>query len=306
MKKNKKHLIGAAEASPIGNIFINILFLALCVCCIYPILLIIGTSFADENYLSDFGYKIFPEQTSVYAYQYILKNAGIILRAYGVTIVSTLLGTGISVLVCGLYAYTISRREFYFKKFFTFYSFFTMLFNGGMVPWYLVCTRIIGIDDTIWALVLPSAVSAWNIMILKTFFATSVPEAIVESARIDGASEFRTFFRIVWPISLPGLATIGLFAMLAYWNDYYTPLMLTSNQKLQTLQLYLYNILSNISMLTNSASAAYQQAGQTVAQLPKESARMAMCVITIGPIIFAYPFFQRYFIQGLTVGAVKG
>ena len=135
---------------------------------------------------------------------------------------------------------------------------------------------------------------------------TSIPDSIIESARIDGAHEFTTFFRIVWPIALPGLATIALFAMLGYWNDYYNPMILTSDPKLQNLQLYLYNVLQNINMLTNTASAAYAQAGHTLADLPQESARMALCIIAVGPIILAYPFFQRYFIQGLTIGAVKG
>ncbi len=302
----KKKLINVNNATPVTNVVFNIIFIILCVMCAYPMLLVIGISFTSEDFLNQFGYRMIPKEISFDAYAYVLKNAKIILRAYGVSIFTTLLGTVLSVLINALFAYAVSRREFRYRKFFTFFQFFTMLFSGGLVPWYLVCTRLIHINNTIWALILPMVCSAWNIIVLKTFFMTSVPESIVESARIDGAREFKTFFEIVWPISLPGLATIALFAMLTYWNDYWNALVLTSDPKLQNLQLYLYNILQNIQMLTNTASVANQQAAQTLADLPKEGARMAMCVLTVGPIIFAYPFFQKYFIQGLTVGAVKG
>ncbi|MEG2583544.1 MAG: carbohydrate ABC transporter permease, partial [Oscillospiraceae bacterium] len=160
--------------------------------------------------------------------------------------------------------------------------------------------------NTLWALILPYLVSAWSVMIMKTFFISSVPDSIVESAKIDGASELKTFFKIVVPISVPGLATIALFAMLGYWNDWYLPLMLTTKPELSNLQYYLYRILSNLNVLTDASSSAYAQSGAMLKTLPKESARMAICVIAIGPIIFAYPFFQKYFVQGLTIGAVKG
>ena len=293
------------QASKVMNVFLNLLFIVLSAICVYPVLLIVGTSFATEGSLLEVGYRVIPKEISTYAYTYILSSASTILRAYWVTILSTLLGTLLSVLVNALYAYAISRQDFKYKKFFTFYMFFTMLFSGGMVPWYLVCTRLLHITDTIWALVLPSVCSSWNIIILRTFFLTSVPNAVIESARLDGASEMRTLFGIVFPISLPGLATIGLFAMLGYWNNYYNALMLTNGTKWQNLQLYLYNILTNISMLENS-NTSINNASVLLKTMPKEAARMAMCVVTVGPIILAYPFFQRYFVQGLTIGAVKG
>lgn len=305
-KKKTNNNLNVSSASVGGNIFLNILFAALAFTCVYPMLLILGTSFASEQTLIDVGYRVLPKEISFEAYKFVSKNMGIIIRAYGVSIGTTLAGTALHVLINALYAYAISRREFVGKKFFTYFAFFTMLFSGGLVPWYLVCTRLLHIDDTYLALILPLVVSAWNIIILRTFMSTSIPDSIIESARIDGAHEFTTFFRIVWPIALPGLATIALFAMLGYWNDYYNPMILTSNPNLQNLQLYLYNVLENINMLTNTASAAYTQAGHTLADLPQESARMALCIIAVGPIILAYPFFQRYFIQGLTIGAVKG
>lgn len=303
----KKHkLIEFNQATPFGNVLLNILFILLAVSCLYPFLLVLGTSFADESILNQIGYRMLPHKLSFSAYEYVLSNGRKILRAYGVTITATAVGTALSVMSCALFAYAVSRKEFEYRGFFTFLQFFTMLFSGGLVPWYLVCTRFLHINNTIWALILPMVNSAWNIIIMKTFFMTSVPESIVESARIDGSGEFRTFFRIVWPISLPGLATIALFAMLGYWNDYYNALILTSNSKLQNLQLYLYNILTNLTMLTEGSNMAMMQAGKVIADMPKEGARMAMCILAVGPIVLAYPFFQKYFIHGLTIGAVKG
>ncbi len=305
-KKSKKKFENATQASPFVNVIYNIIFIIFSIMCVYPVLLIIGTSFASEASINEIGYRVIPKEFGTDAYMYLANNAAIILRAYGVTIFVTVVGTVLSVLVNGLYAYAISRQEFHWRKSFTFLQFFTMLFGGGLVPWYLVCTRFLHLNDNIWALILPGVCSAWNIIVLKTFFTTGVPNGIVESARIDGASEFRIFFQIVWPIALPGLATIGLFSMLGYWNDYNTALYLTSSKELQNLQLYLFNILQNIQMLTSTANTAATQAGHTLAELPKEGARMAMCVVAVGPIVLAYPFFQKYFIQGLTIGSIKG
>lgn len=283
------------------NVLLNILFVLLCTMCIYPFLLVISTSFNSEVAIARYGYTAFPKEPTLYAYKYLFMNASTLLRAYGVTIFVTVVGTVLHVVVCGLYGYAISRNEFKLRKFFTFYMFFTMLFSGGTVPWYIVCTKFLHINNTIWALILPALCSAWNIIILKTFFKSSVPDAIIESSRIDGASEIKTFVRIVCPIALPGLATIALFAMLGFWNNYFNAMMLTTKPALQNLQLYLYNILKSASMMESGANMG----GMTL-KLPQEGARNAICVISIAPIIFAYPFFQRYFIQGLTIGAVKG
>ena len=303
MNKNKVSFENIDMVSKPANVLLNIFFILICITCVYPVLLILSTSFNSENAIQSFGYTIIPREPTGYAYKFLFSNASVLLRAYAITIVVTAVGTLLTVATCGLYGYAISRKEFKLRKIFTFYAFFTMIFSGGTVPWYLICTRVLHINNTIWALILPSVCSAWNIIILKTFFQTSVPDAIIESARLDGASEFRTFFKIVCPIALPGLATIALFAMLGYWNDYYHALMLTTDPQLQNLQLYLYNILKSVSILSTTMSGMGESA---VKQLPQEGARMAICVISIAPIIFAYPFFQRYFIQGLTVGAVKG
>lgn len=304
--KKKKRARSLTDASTFGNIIINIICVLFCITCIYPVLLVLGISFDSEAAITEIGYRAIPTEFTLYSYKYIFTSAATVLRAYGVTIFVTIVGTVLSVFCMALYGYAISRKEFKYRKFFTFYQFFTMLFGGGMVPWYLVCTQILHINDKIWALILPAMGGAWNIIILKTFFISSVPDGIIESARIDGASELHTFFRIVWPIAVPGIATIALFTVLGYWNDYYNAMMLTSDPKLQNLQLYLYKMLTNIQMLKDATNAATQQAGGTIKDLPKEGARMAICVISTVPIVFAYPFFQRYFVQGLTVGSVKG
>lgn len=303
--KKKKYTAGINNSTAVGNVFLNILFILICLTCVYPILMILGTSFTSEEALNTYGYGVIPKEASLDAYKYVFVNASTILRAYGVTIVTTAIGTFLHVLICALYGYAVSRKEFRFRAQFTFFQFFTMLFSGGLVPFYLVCTRLLHINDTYWALIIPMACGAWNIIILKTFFATTIPDAIIESARIDGASEFRSFFQVVLPIAKPGLATIALFALLGYWNNYMNALLLTSSAKYQNLQLYLYNMIQNAQYLKQNA-AALGIAGAAEGSLPAEGVRMAVCILSIAPIIFAYPFFQRYFIQGLTIGAVKG
>lgn len=306
MKNNKRSKVKFERIDMVSgpvNVILNMFFILVCLTCVYPFLIIVGTSFNTEQAIALYGYSVIPKEPTMLAYRFLFENSAIILRAYAVTIFVTLVGTALTVVVCGLYGYAISRREFKLKKFFTFYIFFTMLFSGGTVPWYLICTRVLHINNTIWALILPMVCGAWNIIILKTFFQTSVPDAIIEAARIDGASEVRTFFKIVCPIALPGLATIALFAMLGYWNDYYNAMMLTTEIELQNLQLYLYNILKSASILQGKGTQISEAAQ---GQLPQESARMAICILSVAPILFAYPFFQRYFIQGLTVGSVKG
>ncbi len=299
----KKKKLNSNEISNTANIIINICFIIYSLICIYPIALVIGISFTDETCLNTIGYRVFPKIVSFDAYKYILSNIKPIAHAYVVTIGATASGTALSTIIIGFYAYAISRPEFRYRGIFTFFIFFTMLFNGGMVAWYMVCTQVIHLQNTYAALVLPSLISAWYVMIMKTFYASSVPDAIIEAARIDGAGEFKTFFRIVMPISIPGFATIALFMMLQYWNDWYLPFMLTSEAQYSNIQLYLKKILNNLQEMLNSAGVA-QQSG--VASIPREGARMAICALAVGPIILAYPFFQKYIVKGLTVGSVKG
>jgi putative aldouronate transport system permease protein len=286
-----------------ANVMLNIFFILILIACIVPVVLIFSISITEEESIFKYGYNIIPRAFTTTAYEYISKSSSEIIRAYWVTILVTVLGSVGSIALTALYSYPLSRNEFKYKKFFTFFVFFTMLFTGGLVPWYIVCTKVLHLQNTIWAMILPYLMSGFNVIIMRTFFKITIPNEIIEAARIDGAGELRTFFRIVIPLSLPGLATIGLFSTLLYWNDYYLPLMYITESKLYNLQYMMYNMLMNIRMLQSMASA---EASKLYLELPAQSVRMAYAILSIGPIVIAYPFFQKYFISGLTIGAVKG
>lgn len=291
--------------SPFWNAIFNLIFIIYSVACIVPLLLVIGVSFTDENTIITSGYNFIPKVFSLEAYKWVFQSGDAIIRAYGLSIGITILGTLCSVAIIAMFAYVISRKDFKYRNIFSFIVFFTMIFNGGLVPWYMVYTNLLHINDTPAAYIVPALVNAWYVMIMRTFFQTNVPDSIIESAKIDGAGEFRTFIQIVLPLAKPGLATIALFQTLQFWNDWYLPLMLIENSKLFNLQYILYKTLTAIQYLAQASNITGGTA-QILAKLPSETARMAMCVLAIGPIILAYPFFQKYFVKGLTVGAVKG
>jgi putative aldouronate transport system permease protein len=252
-----------------------------------------------------YGYSLFPRNLSLESYKYIFKNIGVILRAYGVTMLVTVVGSTLSLIIISLYAYPISRKDFKYRGTFTFIVFLTMLFNGGLVPWYMVYVNVLHINDTLMALILPYLMTPLYVLIMRTFFMTSIPEGIIEAAKIDGAGELQTFVRIVLPLAKPALATIGLFNVLTYWNDWYAPLLFINNEKLFNLQYLMYRVDKAILYLSNNAGSI-NNATQIMANLPSQTARMAMAVVAIGPIILAYPFFQKYFVEGLTIGSMKG
>ena len=303
-EKIKKSRLGN-RVSPMTNIGINALFIMASVVCIAPILLIVAISFTDEKELLVNGYHVLPQKFSVKAYDYVITAGDTIWRAYGISIVVTLVGTLLSLLIICLYAYPLSRQSFRYKNFFAFFAYFTMIFGGGLVPWYMVYTQLVPIKNTIWIMIVPYLMNAWYMMIMRTFFRTTVHESIIESAKIDGAGEFRTFFVIVLPLCRAGLATIGLFCTLGYWNDWWLPLVFVTDNKLYNIQYLMYQTLNSIQYLA-SGSAQFSESSKVIADMPSEGARMAIAVISIGPIIFAYPFFQKYFVKGLTIGAVKG
>lgn len=286
------------------DVILHVVFILAVIISLYPILLVLGVSLSSEKSIVEYGYKMIPKQISSDAYKYIWQSKNTILRAYGVTIFTTVFGTVCSVMAVALYAYPLSRKDFKYRKFFSFLALFTMLFHAGMVPWYIVCTQVLHIQNTIWAMILPYIMNAWYVLIMRTFFITAIPAALIESAKLEGASEGIIFAKIVMPLSLPGLATIGLFAVLQYWNDWWLPLMLTTRRELSNLQFLLQSMISNIEMLTQNSEYVSSSISQ-LANMPKEGARMALCVISIGPLVLAYPFFQKYFVSGLTVGAVK-
>jgi ABC-type sugar transport system, permease component len=290
-------------ANAVANLLIGILALT----CVLPMILVVIVSLTSAKALSANGFSFFPAEWSAKAYEYVFGSGGMLLRAYGVSIAITLIGTAISLLVMGLYAYAIHRTDFRGRKFFSFFCFFTMLFNGGMVPTYMVVANVLGLKNTIWALILPLVANAWYVLILRTFYSQSIHPSLIESAKIDGAGEFSIYFKIVLPQALPGLATVALFTVIAYWNDWFQALLYIDNDSMRPLQSMLMRIQDDLQFMANNiASLQGSVAMEILRDMPQESVRMAMVVLAAGPILLAYPFFQRFFVKGLTVGSIKG
>ncbi len=274
--------------------------------CIIPFIFVIIISFSAESSIRDIGFSFIPKALSLEAFQYVMKTGDQLLRSFFNSVFVSVVGTVLSVLICILYSYALFRKDFKFRQFFLFFSFFTMLFGGGLTPTYMVCKNFLGLNDNYAALIVPLLVSPFNFIIMRTFFQSSVPEALIESASIDGSGEYRTLFQIIVPVSMPGIATISLLNMLAYWNEWFTALLYISSPKLIPLQYLLIRLQQQLEFLVNNSSRLGAEASSIAMNLPKESYKMAMVVIIVIPIAFAYPFFQRYIISGLTIGAVKG
>jgi putative aldouronate transport system permease protein len=290
--------------SPLVNGFLNLLMVFICILALVPIYVIFISSVTSEAALTANGYSLWPAAFSTLAYKFLFMQGSVVITAYINTIIATIAGTFMSVFMVALYAYALSRDNFKFKTFFTFFAFFTMLFSGGLVSYYMVMRQVLQIQNSLWALFLPSAFSPFWVIVMRTFYKSNVPNEVIESARMDGASEWRTLFQIVLPLSLPGLATIALFSAIGIWNNFFNCLLLVDDANLYSLQFTIYNTLNNIRFLLENAD---KMAGLVnISELPSQTFRMAMAVVTIGPIIFAYPLFQRYFVRGLTMGAVKG
>jgi putative aldouronate transport system permease protein len=290
--------------SPAANALLNVLMVVCCILTLFPLYVIVISSITSEAALTATGYRLWPKEFSTMAYTFLFSKGSIVVTAYKNTLISTVAGTAICVLMVGLYAYPLSRDNFSFKGFFTFYAFFTMLFGGGLVSYYMVMRQVLQIQNSLWALFLPSAFSPFWVIVMRTFYQTNVPNEIIESARIDGASEWRTLFQVVMPLAVPGLATVALFSAIGIWNNFFNCLLLVDEAKYYSLQFTIYTTLNSIRFLLENADK--MQGLVNVSKLPSQTFRMAMAVVTVGPIVFAYPFFQRYFIRGLTMGAVKG
>lgn len=271
--------------------------------CVASFLLILAISFQSQSEITNSGYSLFPKQTTIEAYKLILERPMSLVRSYGITLLSTVLGSALGVWLSATAGYVISRKDYRYNRIVSFYIFFTMLFNGGLVPNYIMFANWFHLKNTVWVLILPLLISAWNIILFKGFF-QGIPDALVESAKLDGAGEFRIFIQIVLPISKPAIATITLFYVLGYWNDWYNSLLYTTDGKYYTLQYLLMLILKNVEFL-NSATARAMSNTQDIV-VPTLNVRMAMCVLAAGPILVIFPFFQKYFVKGITIGAVKG
>lgn len=285
--------------------FFTVLLILFAISCLFPFVFVIIISLTKEESLSLNGYQLIPEEWSTEAYRYIFSEGSQLLASLGTTVLITILGTMITVFMTGTYSYVLSRSSFPFKKFFTFMVFFTMLFSGGLVPSYLIMTKMLGLKNTIFALILPLAFSPFNVIILRTFFKKSIPESIIEAAKMDGATEFRVFFQIVIPLAIPGVATIALFSSLGYWNDWFNALIYIDNNKIIPLQYLLMKIQNTIDFMAKNADMTADRMESIQRSIPQESIRMAMVVVATLPIAIVYPFFQKYFVQGLTIGGVK-
>lgn len=294
------------RVSNTANVLLNVMFLLMALVCIIPVLLVIAISLSAEASITEYGYHLIPKIVSFEGYEYLAKQSTLIIRALGVSLFVTIVGTVLGILLTTLMGYVLSRPGYKLNGFLTMVVFIPMVFNGGLVSTYFITSQFLNLKDSVWALILPLAVSSFNVVICRTFFKTTVPEELIESAKMDGARQFTIFFKIVLPISLPVLATIGLFLCFAYWNDWYQSMLYIDDQRLYSLQALLNAIMTNVNMLAQNAAAMGASMADTVANMPKEAARMAIVVVIVLPIACAYPFFQKYFISGLTVGAVKG
>jgi len=278
---------------------INIILLTISLACLLPFVVVLSASFSTENSIVNQGYTLLPKEFNTLAYQYLLVDSAQVFQSYLISLIVTLIGAPLSLLIMALVAYAMTRKQFQYRKAVAFYIFFTMLFSGGLVPSYILITQYLQLKDTLAVMIVPSlVVGAW-VLILRTYF-RDLPEELLDAARIDGCGEWRTFFQIVVPLSTPGLATVGLFSVLMYWNDWFTPLLYIEKAMLYPIQYLLYTIVNNMDFL----DLLSQQAGMRV-DPPRIPARMAMVVLAIGPILLVYPFVQRYFVRGIRVGSLK-
>ena len=281
---------------------------ALSLMCIFPFLLTLSISLTDEQALKEFGYQLIPAKFGFQGYEYLAKNSSQIVQSYGVTIFVTIVGTLIGLFLMSTFAYVISRKYFPWRNQIAFVAFIPMVFHAGMLPSYIVNTSILHLRDTIWALILPASMTGMYVMILKTYMRTSIPDSVIESAKMDGANEFLCYALIVLPMAVPCIATISLFLTVRYWNDWNLAfLYVLTNNDIIPIQLLLKRIENEIQFLANNVGEmSASEAAAIKASIPGESVRMCLVVVVAVPIVVAYPFFQKFFIKGITVGAVKG
>ncbi len=292
--------IKMSNGEKIYSIIVYLLAGLFCVFCLYPFAIILGSSFETEANFAKYGFSIIPRDFTTQAYKVVLGDSQI-YRAYGVTIFTTVFGTILSLVMTVLMAYPLSLKKLKYRNVITFFTYFTMLFSGGLVPTYLLISKTLNLTNSIWVLILPVAFSAWNMFLLRNFFA-GIPKELSESAYIDGAGDFTVLWKIILPVSKPGLATIGLFYALSYWNQWFNAMLYIDNSKLFPLQYLLMKMLRNMDAMKEMARTV----GMSVGEVPANSLRMATTVVVIGPIVLLYPYAQKYFTSGLTVGAIKG
>lgn len=302
MQKEKTKKIKLSKADILFNILAFALVGITAIVCVLPFVLVVSGSLTDNYVIMSEGYSLWPKQFSTEAYKTIFKNPASILQAYKMTIYYTAVGTAVGLFVTTMTAYVVSRKEFKYRNTVTFLLYFTTIFGGGMIPWYLLYANVLNLKGTAFVIWFPGITSSFLVILMRTFITGSVPDAITESAKIDGAGQFTIFWRIVLPVLKPGLATVGLFLALGYWNDWYRSSLFSTSSDTYELQFYLYNMLSSTTALKDLAVGATA----SIENLPTQSVKMAMAVVVTGPVLLFYPFVQKYFVSGITVGAVKG
>jgi len=301
-RRNTYKLLNAVSFP--AEIVIHIIIALFALSCVIPFIFVIIISFSSQESLVSIGYSFFPVSWSTMSYEAAFKLGATLWRSYFNSFVVTTTGTSLAVLICIMYSYGLFRRDFKLRGFFAFFAFFTMIFSGGLAPFVVVSRNLLGLTNNYAALIVPMLVNPFNLIIMRTYYKTSIPESMIEAARIDGSGEFRTLFSIVVPIAKPGIATIALLNAVAYWNDWYHALLFIRDRTLYPLQYLLMEMQRNIEFITRN-SAMLSAGTFTFSDLPTEGLRMALCAFIVVPIAFAYPFFQRYIISGLTLGAVK-
>lgn len=284
---------------------IQLFFILFSIICLIPVLYVFSASISNEQDLREFGFLLWPKRISTMAYQYVFSNVQVIIDAYAVTIFITVVGTVISVLVMAMCAYALSRPKYKYKKLLTLFIFFPTLFSGGLVPSYIINTQYLELKDNIWVMILPGLINVFNIFMIRTFF-QQLPQSLFEATKIDGGSEFLICFRIAFPLSKPVLATVAFLGALGRWNEWYSCMLYIRSDKLNTLQYLLQRMMMNIEAITRNMTNRPAGVAQELGKLPGESFRFATVMVTIGPMLLVFPFFQKYLVKGMVMGAVKG
>ncbi|MBZ4670869.1 MAG: putative aldouronate transport system permease protein [Clostridiales bacterium] len=305
--KSDKHSNKIKRGSDV--IALNIISYAFCgivaLVCLVPFVMIVSGSFSSEKAILQNGFSILPQQFSLEAYKTVFKDPIVILRAYCTTICLTIVGTVVGLLLQTMTAYVLSRKDFGWRNAFSLFFYFTTLFSGGLVPYFILITQTLNLRDNYLALLLPLIFSVYNLLIMKSYI-MGIPDSLIEAAKIDGGGEFLILFKIVLPLIKPALATVGLFIALAYWNDWYNAMLYIKSEEKYPLQYFLYQRVNNIEAYKKLLSNAAASSVASAVSLPTQTLKMALTVVVTGPIVLAYPLAQKYFVQGITIGAVKG
>ncbi len=295
--------MGMKKQNMIGQIILNALFIVMAVAVIIPFIILVSVSLSNETDISYFGYRLIPKQIDLTAYRYVFKHPKTILDAYKVTAIFSFVSMILNTVVTSLFAYPLSRKIFKQRNKLSLFMYFTTMFSGGLVPTYILITQYLHLANTIWVYIIPGMFGVWGAFVMRTFF-NGLPDSLIESAYMDGAGEYRILFQIVYPLSTPVLATMAVGTFLGKWNDWNTSMLYIDDSKLYSLQYMLQRIIQNLTLLQNNEEAA--MLFSDAAEVPAETVRMAMAVVVAGPILFVFPFFQKYFTKGMVMGSVKG